>query len=313
MKKSEILFLYETSYNVPNGDPFTGEQRYDEETKKILVSDVRIKRFIRTYLEDIEGEHIYVSEKTGAGKTDSKGVLTYIAQNEKWNPCQKTDIAEIMKGLIDVRLFGGISTLTNEETKKIKVNKNECTNGHVQFTGPVQFAALNPSLNRVNLKMHQNTSHFTSKGDKAQGAIATTTQVPYSVVQIHGWINPTVAKSTDLKEDDLQKMFKALWYGTGGEGSSFSRSKVGQDSLLLLIIDYKENFDKLYGVDRTIKLVPNEGLKDEQIRSMDNYTLNFTKLKELAKNDKIEKIRFYTEIDEIKNELNGEKFEEMSL
>ena len=313
MKKSEILFLYETSYNIPNGDPFTGEQRYDEETKKILVSDVRIKRFIRTYLEDIEDEHIYVSDKTGVGKTDSKGVLTYIAQNEKWNPCQKTDIAEIMKGLIDVRLFGGISTLTNEETKKIKVNKNECTNGHVQFTGPVQFAALNPSLNRVNLKMHQNTSHFTSKGDKAQGAIATTTLVPYSVVQIHGWINPTVAKSTDLKDDDLQKMFKALWYGTGGEGSSFSRSKVGQDSLLLLIIDYKENFDKLYGVDRTIKLVPNEGLKDEQIRSMDDYALDFTKLKELAKNDKIEKIRFYTEIDKIKNELNGEKFEKMSL
>ena len=313
MKKSEILFLYETSYNIPNGDPFTGEQRYDEETKKILVSDVRIKRFIRTYLEDIEGEHIYVSEKTGAGKTDSKGVLTYIAQNEKWNPCQKTDIAEIMKGLIDVRLFGGISTLTNEETKKTKVNKNECTNGHVQFTGPVQFAALNPSLNRVNLKMHQNTSHFTSKGDKAQGAIATTTLVPYSVVQIHGWINPTVAKSTDLKEDDLKKMFKALWYGTGGEGSSFSRSKVGQDSLLLLIIDYKENFDKLYGIDRTIKLEPNKGMKDEQIRSMDDYALDFTKLKELAKNDKIEKIRFYTEIDKIKNELNGEKFEEMSL
>lgn len=313
MKKSEILFLYETSYNIPNGDPFTGEQRYDEETKKILVSDVRIKRFIRTYLEDIEGEHIYVSEKTGAGKTDSKGVLTYIAQNEKWNPCQKTDIAEIMKGLIDVRLFGGISTLTNEETKKIKVNKNECTNGHVQFTGPVQFAALNPSLNRVNLKMHQNTSHFTSKGDKAQGAIATTTLVPYSVVQIHGWINPTIAKSTDLKEDDLKKMFKALWYGTGGEGSSFSRSKVGQDSLLLLIIDYKENFDKLYGIDRTIKLEPNKGMKDEQIRSMDDYALDFTKLKELAKNDKIEKIRFYTEIDKIKNELNGEKFEEMSL
>ena len=313
MKKSEILFLYETSYNIPNGDPFTGEQRYDEETKKILVSDVRIKRFVRTYLEDIEGEHIYVSDKTGADKKDSKGVLTYIAQNKEWNPRQKTDIAEIMKGLIDVRLFGGISTLTNNDTKNIKVNKKECTNGHVQFTGPVQFAALNPSLNRVNLRMHQNTSHFTSNEDNAQGAIATTTLVPYSVVQIHGWINPTVAKSTDLKEDDLQKMFKALWYGTGGEGSSFSRSKVGQDSLLLLVIDYKQSFDKLYGVDRTIKLEPNEGMKDEQIRSMDDYALDFTKLKELAKNDKIEKIRFYTEIDKIKNELNGEKFEEMSL
>lgn len=307
MKKSEILFLYETSYNIPNGDPFTGEQRYDEETKKILVSDVRIKRFVRTYLEDIEHEHIYVSDKTGVGKTNSKGVLTWIIEN--WNTNQKTDIAEIMKELIDVRLFGGISTLD----KKVKVGEKECTNGHVQFTGPVQFAALNPSLNRVNLRMHQNTSHFTSKEENAQGAIATTTLVPYSVVQIHGWINPTVAKNTDLKEDDLQKMFKALWYGTGGAGSSFSRSKVGQDSLLLLVIDYKQSFDKLYGVDRTIKLEPNEGLKDEQIRSMDDYALDFTKLKELAKNDKIDKIRFYTEIDEIKNELNGEKFEEMSL
>ena len=311
MKKSEILFLYETSYNIPNGDPFTGEQRYDEETKKILVSDVRIKRFIRTYLEDIEGEHIYVSENTGAGKTDSKGVLTWIAQ--KWNTNQETNIAEIMKELIDVRLFGGISTLKDDETKKIKVNKKECTNGHVQFTGPVQFAALNPSLNRVNLRMHQNTSHFTSKDDKAQGAISTTTLVPYSVVQIHGWINPTVAKNTDLKEDDLKTMFKALWYGTGGEGSSFSRSKVGQDSLLLLVIDYKQDFDKLYGIDRTIKLKLNEGLKDEQIRSMDDYDFDFSKLQELAKNDKIEKIRFYTEIDKIKESLNSEKFEEMSL
>lgn len=295
----------------PMGDPFTGEQRYDEETKKILVSDVRIKRFIRTYLEDIEGEHIYVSENTGAGKTDSKGVLTWIAQ--KWNTNQETNIAEIMKELIDVRLFGGISTLKDDETKKIKVNKKECTNGHVQFTGPVQFAALNPSLNRVNLRMHQNTSHFTSKDENAQGAIATTTLVPYSVVQIHGWINPTVAKNTDLKEDDLKTMFKALWYGTGGEGSSFSRSKVGQDSLLLLVIDYKQDFDKLYGIDRTIKLKLNEGLKDEQIRSMDDYDFDFSKLQELAKNDKIEKIRFYTEIDKIKESLNSEKFEEMSL
>lgn len=311
MKKSEILFLYETSYNIPNGDPFTGEQRYDEETKKILVSDVRIKRFIRTYLEDIEGEHIYVSDKTGADEKTSKEVLKWIAKN--WNFNQKTDIAEIMKELIDVRLFGGISTLTDSETKSIKVNEIECTNGHVQFTGPVQFASLNPSLNRVNLRMHQNTSHFTSKGDKAQGAIATTTLVPYSVVQIHGWINPTVAKNTDLKEDDLKTMFKALWYGIGGEGSSFSRSKVGQDSLLLLVIDYKQDFDKLYGIDRTIKLKLNEGLKDEQIRSIDDYDFDFSKLQELAKNDKIEKIRFYTEIDKIKESLNGEKFEEMSL
>lgn len=152
INKSEILFLYETSYNIPNGDPFTGEQRYDEETKKILVSDVRIKRFIRTYLEDVKNLKIYVSEKTGAGKTDSKNVLKWLAEHQP-NGQDATDIDKILKQQIDVRLFGGISTLKDDETSKIKVNGKACTNGHVQFTGPVQFALLNPSLNEVDLRM----------------------------------------------------------------------------------------------------------------------------------------------------------------
>ena len=321
IKKSEILFLYETSYNVPNGDPFTGEQRYDDETKKILVSDVRIKRFIRSYLEDIKGEHIYVSDKTGAGRSDAKGVISWIAQN--WNSSHLTDIKEIMKKLIDVRLFGGISTLNKKDTDTIKVDvekddgtkeKVSCTNGHVNLTGPVQIAALNPSLNRVNLRVHQTTSHFTSSDQKAQGSIATTTLVPYSLIQIHGWVNPAVAQSTALKEADLKLMYEALWYGTNGEGSSFSRSKVGQDSVLLLVIDYVESHDKVYGLDRSIQLQPKNNKKEEQIRSMDDYDLNFDRLVDLVKNDKIERVRFYTEIEELKNLLTSfEKFTDMSL
>lgn len=318
IKKSEILFLYETSYNVPNGDPFTGEQRYDDETKKILVSDVRIKRFIRSYLEDIKGEHIYVSDKTGAGKSDAKGVITWIAQN--WNSSNLNDIKEIMKTLIDVRLFGGISTLKDDDAKKIKVEKDgtdekvSCTNGHVNLTGPVQFAALNPSLNRVNLRVHQTTSHLTSSDQKAQGSIATTTLVPYSLIQIHGWVNPAVAQSTALKEADLKLMYEALWYGTNGEGSSFSRSKVGQDSVLLLVIDYVESHDKVYGLDRSIQLQPKDNKKEEQIRSMDDYDIDFDKLVNLTKNKKIKEVRFYTEIEDLKKRLSSfEKFTFMSL
>lgn len=246
LKKSEILFLYETSYNIPNGDPFTGEQRYDEETKKILVSDVRIKRYIRTYLEE-KGLPIYVSEKTGAGKTDAKEVLTWIAQNR--NPKKILDIAELLKEQIDVRLFGGISTL-GDEAKKIKIDSKEMRNGHFQFTGPVQFALLNPSLNEVNLRMHQNTTHFTSKAGNIQGSIGTTTLVPYSIIQIHGWINPKVAETTQMTVEDLKLMYEGLWYGTSGEGSSHSRSKIGQNSVLLLEIEYSEVNQKIYGIDQ---------------------------------------------------------------
>ena len=59
VEKSELLFLYESTFSMPNGDPFTGEQRLDEETKRILVSDVRIKRFVRDFFVDM-GRNIYV-------------------------------------------------------------------------------------------------------------------------------------------------------------------------------------------------------------------------------------------------------------
>lgn len=311
MEKSEILFLYETSYNIPNGDPFTGEQRYDEETKKILVSDVRIKRFIRTYLEDVKNLSIYVSEKTGAGKTDSKNVLKWLAENR--NEKQSNDIGEILKQQIDVRLFGGISTLTDDETSKIMVSGNSCTNGHVQFTGPVQFALLNPSLNEVNLRMHQNTTHFTSNDSNAQGSIGTTTLVPYSVMQIHGWVNPKVAETTGLTSDDLKLMYEGLWYGTSGEGSSFSRSKVGQNSVLLVEIVYAESNKKIYGADRLISIKPQNEKKGETIRSMDDYDFDFSKLIALQTDNRIAKVRYYTEIPEIEGKLQGEKFEKMKL
>lgn len=310
LKKSEILFLYETSYNIPNGDPFTGEQRYDEETKKILVSDVRMKRYVRTYFEE-KGLPIYVSEKTGAGKTDSKGVLSWIAENR--NPNKLLNIAELLKEQIDVRLFGGISTL-GDDAKKIKVDGKEMKNGHTQFTGPVQFALLNPSMNEVNLRMHQNTTHFTSKAENTQGSIGTTTLVPYSLLQIHGWINPKVAEKTGMTPNDLKLMYEGLWYGTSGDGSSHSRSKIGQNSVLLLEIEYTENNQKIYGVDRLIELKPKDDKKGEQLRSMDDYELDFSKLLEVSATEKVEKIKFYTEIDSIKIKLAGNpKFEAIIL
>ncbi|MGB3452357.1 MAG: type I-B CRISPR-associated protein Cas7/Csh2 [Moheibacter sp.] len=308
--KSEILFFYDTTYNIPNGDPFTGEQRYDEETKRILVSDVRMKRFVRTYFED-KGLPIYVSEKTGAGKTDSKNVLKWIAENR--NEKKLTDIGAILKEQIDVRLFGGISTL-GDDAGSIKVDGKGCANGHVQYTGPVQFALLNPSLNKVNLRMHQNTTHFTSKAENTQGSIGTTTIVPYSIMQIHGWLNPKVAETTGVTDDDLKQLFEGLWYGTNGEGSSHSRTKSGQNSLLLLEVVYTQSNKKIYGVNQLVKIANKEGKDDEQLRSLEDYQFDFTELVEVAKSDKIARVKFYTEVDSIKNILSkNEKFEEIKF
>lgn len=287
--KSEILFLYESTYSIPNGDPFTGEQRYDDETKKVLVSDVRIKRFIRDYLNN-NGSEVYVlldrSNQSNEGK-ESGAAARMATLKKKYEGLETT---EILKKCIDVRLFGGISTEKDDS---------------INLTGPIQFALLNPSINKVDLRMHQNTTIFPSKmknkkEEDARGSIGTTSVVPYSINQIHGWINPFSAKHTNLSDDDIELMFKALWESVN---SANTRTKSNQNSLLLLQIIYSEPNKKLYGVDRLIKIKAREKLSDEQIRSLDDYDFDFTELYEAVRSDVVSEVLYYTEVDKIKEEF----------
>lgn len=297
--KSEILFLYESTYSIPNGDPFTGEQRYDEETKCVLVSDVRIKRFIRDYLFDT-GQDIYVrndrSNVKASGEGDAEsGAAARFNTLEKNN--QKASAQELLTGLIDVRLFGGISTKTGKA---------------VNLTGPVQFALLNPSLNSVDLRMHQNTSVFASSTEKSRGAIGTTTVVPYSLNQIHGWINPFSARHTNLTSDDIQMMFTALWASVNNANT---RTKSNQNSVLLLQIVYTEPTKKLYGLDRAIKLATKQDKRGEQIRSRDDYDINLDGLQELvADSSAVRAVNFYSEDKTLRSKLGKlEKFAELTI
>lgn len=304
--KSEILFLYESSYSVPNGDPFTSEQRYDEETKNILVSDVRIKRFIRDYFDE-QGEDVYVIDKRRSveGEKGSGAALRMLALKDQFKDDEsvmtevkgkkKPDAIKIMQKCIDVRLFGGISTEEKDA---------------VNLTGAVQFALLNPSLNKVDLRMHQITSVFTSSEEKTRGAIGTTTVVPYSLNQIHGWINPYSAKHTGLKPEDITEMFKALWASINNANT---RSKSNQNSLLLLQIVYADPIKKLYGVDRLIRLTTDK--QEEQIRSSQDYTLDFSELKEtVAQANAVKQVNFYTDDQKVRKALEGaSKFNSMEL
>lgn len=300
IKKSEILFLYETKWNIPNGDPFTGEQRYDEESRRILVSDVRIKRYVRDYfIETIENTNknnfVYMQKTKGKGSENRiKEISNEIQKkevkkndnsiNEISNEAQETEMntnkrkstdvkkesLDILKKCIDVRLFGGISTKDGDTA---------------QLTGPIQFSLLNASLNEVNLKTHQNTSVFSSKDGKNQGAIGTTSIVPYSIIQIHGWVNPKVAEKSELTTDDLNLFFNALWNGISGEGSSFSRSKIGQSPLLILEFIYKEN-KKYNNIENIISF---DETNESKLVFTNNITINNT-IKE-----SIEEIKYYTD------------------
>jgi len=314
-EKSELLFIYESTFSQPNGDPFTREQRYDDETKKILVSDVRIKRFIRDYFvaentrlnEDKYEVYVIDTDKLSQGEKESGSAvrINFMANKEKF----KTEFGEVakaskkskqealaeklLKKCIDVRLFGGISTKEGAA---------------VNITGATQFAMLNPSINSIDLRMQQNTSVFASSEEKSRGSIATTSLVPYAICQIHGWINPYSAKLSGMTSEDEKDMFRALWKSIN---NSNTRSKSNQNSLLLLQIVYTASDEKLYGVDRLLKITSEK--LDEQLRNLTDFKFDFTDLKTAAASEKVQEIRFFTEIEQIKTGLTGNKFKELKF
>jgi len=310
IEKSEILFLYEGKFTVPNGDPFTGEQRYDDETKHILVSDVRIKRFVRDYFIEQnqinEGKYeVFVfndksqvaegSKESGASARMQSLWAKYYPKRPDKKQLEKAAL-ELMQKCIDVRLFGGIST-----EKEVAVN----------ITGPVQFALLNPSLNKVDLRIHQNTSVFSSSADKSRGAIGTTTVVPYALNQIHGWVNPYSAKNSGMTEDDVKELFVAMWNSIN---NSNTRSKSNQSSVLLIQIVYNSPNDKLYGTDKLIAIGSSK--EEEQIREMIDFEFDFSQLGTAATSEKVKEIRFYTEIATIEKEitaLNNSKIKPLAI
>ena len=323
-EKSEILFLYESTFSIPNGDPFTGEQRYDDETKRILVSDVRIKRFIRDDLIEHGHEIFVVNDKSNIGEGGESGAASRLNSLEKKYAKDLGMLAEssidsaeegvesgkgkkakgkkgsainalaLLQKCTDVRLFGGISTKEGSA---------------VNITGPVQFALLNPSLNAVDLRTHQNTSVFSSSSEKSRGAIGTTSVVPYALCQIQGWINPYSAKLSGMTEADTADLFAALWKSINNANT---RSKSNQNAVLLLQIVYANADDKLYGLGRLLKLTSDK--RDEQLRNADDYQLDLAGLLEKVASDKVKAVRYYTEVDAIEAALKGQpKFEKLQL
>ena len=95
--RSEILFLYDITDANPNGDPVDeNKPRVDEETGVNIVTDVRLKRTIRDYLNDYKNQDVFILElRDDSGNLKSKeDRLKEFKNNE-----------DFLKRCIDVRLL----------------------------------------------------------------------------------------------------------------------------------------------------------------------------------------------------------------
>ena len=287
-QNSDILFIYDAKETNPNGDPDDeNKPRMDYESSRNLVSDVRLKRYIRDYLQDYKGQDVFVA------KVDNKPLsvterleMLFLAYREEDDYSQSLNLTKLEKRhidwllsrLIDVRFFGA--------TMPIKAK--EGAGASATFTGPIQFN-WGYSLNKVELlDSNSISSHFSSEAEKAQGAIGKDWRIYYSLVAFHGIISARRAERTRLNTNDIllfdESMVKAIPL------EATTRSKIGQTPRLYIRVEYKDNQTFLGDLRDQIGLDKTDGL-----RSIADFNLDLHRLSVLLKKEtnKISRILFW--------------------
>ena len=201
---SEILFIYDAKMTNPNGDMDNeNKPRMDYDADTNLVSDVRLKRYLRDYFEKQLGEDIFITEN---------------AKDAKDRGAQLTRANKTHKDLIDARMFGAVFAATG---------------GNDHLTGPVQ-SNWGYSLHKVELN---ESSTITSSFSSGEG-VGKDYRVKYSVIAFNGAINANTAKGTKLSDEDVKIFDKAM---INAIPFCRTRSKIGQTPRLYLRIEFSDN------------------------------------------------------------------------
>ncbi len=289
----EIIFLYDVEEGNPNGDPLNENRpRVDEQTGENIVTDVRLKRTVRDYLDSQDEEIFIKASENDDGTLLSRQEMVEKALDKNIGDSDRKEIRkELLNQFLDVRLFG--ATISVEDYS-------------FAMTGPVQFK-MGRSMHEVDTRYTQQSVSIPSEEGKEQGTFADRYDLPYSLINFYGIVNENAAKDTNLTRDDVFKLADGLWNGTK---SLITHSKMAHKPQALLIVEYNEDNYHVGGLDHLIEADFEE--EDTEIRRFDQIDLDYSDLREKLeeKAGKVEKVYFQSE-DEI--DLGNLEVEELEL
>ncbi|MDD3536282.1 MAG: type I-B CRISPR-associated protein Cas7/Csh2 [Candidatus Cloacimonetes bacterium] len=259
---SEILFLYDAQMCNPNGDMDNeNKPRMDYDTSTNLVSDVRLKRYIRDYLESIMGQEIFITANAKDAKERNEQI--------KKQKLEHTD-------LIDVRFFGAVTAETDR------------AGGH--YTGPIQFN-WGYSLHPVELV---DSSTITSSFSSGQG-IGKDYRLYYSLLAFSGSINANAAAKTKLTDADINSFDEALLKAIP---LARTRTKIGQYPRLYLRLELNGSSSFMKDLRPMLQMKSKDPVIQENlrlIRKPEDYYLDISTLIKYLKANKeiISKIYYF--------------------
>jgi CRISPR-associated protein Csh2 len=308
---SDFLFIYEAIQCNPNGDPDQeNKPRMDYDTKTNLVTDTRVKRFIRDYLKATNDEELIFVDMEGDSKVsvDSKlkAVVKRTVENEEdldkafsGNPDslkvykdivgKAKDAEDVWKTITDKKFkhkevnYELLAYLVKEKFIDIRMFGSAFAVGGFTkaYTGPIQ---LNWGYSFNPVELMDSSSIVTIMADDSS-TFGKDYRVHYSLLGFNGTINAPAAKTTGLSNEDVKVFRDAIWESIP---ASPTRSKLNQYPKLYLEIVYNEGISNgQFGDLRNfVEANPKVNISAKQVRKFKDLNLDLTALEKLISDDK---------------------------
>ncbi|MCF8388085.1 MAG: type I-B CRISPR-associated protein Cas7/Csh2 [Bacteroidales bacterium] len=312
---SDFLFIYEAINCNPNGDPDQeNKPRMDYDTKTNLVTDVRLKRFIRDFLK-INGHNIFV-DMEGDSKvnpeTKLKKVITRSLEDGEFLQrvfSDKPEYLETYQRIFDEK-NNDVEKVLSEITKKEFKHKD--VNFHLlkylvaqefidirmfggafavpgfthPYTGAIQIN-WGYSLNKVELI--DSSSIVTIMSDESS-TFGKDYRLHYSLLAFNGTMNKYAARSTGLSEEDKKVFRDSIWSSVSAMPT---RSKLNQYPKLYVELVYDEGIHNGYFGDLRshVDVKPKDGFTDKEVRKLDDLEFDTAKLQNLINTGKGKEIK----------------------
>lgn len=274
--RSEIVFAYDAEDTNPNGNPLSANDkpRIDETTGKAVVTDVRLKRYVRDQLDD-DDYGIYIRDPSKAGyegaidRDDLFTEVTGLSEDDLGETTGSEAADAFLSNAADVRYFGATCSFSSDFQSEL----GEDFPG--QFIGPVQFSHAR-SLNTVVQKSEskQLSTVVSSGGDSEQGTFATDNRLQYAFIPFHGIVNEVGAEDTGLTTADIERLDTLLWRAL--KNQTLTRSKMGHQPRLYLRVEYETDAFHIGTLDDGLALA--QDMPDTELRNITDVVLDVSGL-----------------------------------
>lgn len=264
--RSEIALLYDAKDTNPNGDPLSSDNRprIDPVNDRAIVTDVRLKRYIRDQLF-ADGENILVKKSSQIDEKPTRERLYESIKEAMENGDNPTEA--FLNTATDVRYFGATISIDSDIADELPD----------QFIGPVQFQtgrSYNPvEINEATQKL---TTVIYRNEDAEQGTFATDLRLQYALIGFSGVVNENAAENTRLRPEDVERLDTLIWRALTNQ--TLTRSKVGQQPRLYVRLEYDRDDFHIGNIDNTFDMETDKPLSD--VRHIDEYALDITEFLE---------------------------------